>query len=259
LKVKKKFGQHFLKDTNLLKKIANLAEIKPGDKIWEIGPGRGSLTRELLKQDCQLTIFEIDQDLYPYLKQKFDDHARIIPKDILKCSWEDYLPKDKIKLVSNLPYQITSPLLFRLIDFRDRFTLIVLMLQKEVAQRLNAVAGSREYGFLSIRIQFYFRIKYEFTVKRHLFLPAPRVDSAVVTLKPEQKYKEPLNSVLFWKVVKSTFAKRRKTLRNNLKSIFSETILTEFTKKTSFDLSRRGETFKIEEFISLFNELSELI
>lgn len=255
MRYKKELGQHFLTDRNIAEKIARYGEIKPADNVWEIGPGRGILTRELLQLSKNLTAFEIDEELYPELEHKFGKEIRLIKQDVLKADWDAILPEDKIRIVANIPYQITSPLIMKMINFRQHLNKIVIMIQREVAERLKAVCGTKAYSFLSIKTQFYFEVKYEFTVKPHLFFPPPKIDSAVVSLIPRETIPELEDEAEFWKVVDTSFRSRRKTLRNNLKYILPLEKVKELEIKTGIELSRRAETLSIPEFVSLYNSI----
>ena len=183
---KKSLGQHFLKDKNIVQKIVELAEIESDDKVWEIGPGKGILTEELLKQECNLTCFEIDKGLNSILLAQFGDEMKLINEDILQINWKKYLSNDKIKIVANLPYQITSPFLFKITENSNNFSKVVIMIQKEVAQRISAKPNTKEYGKLTLKMNFYFNVKYGFSVKPEVFYPKPKVDSAVIILTPRK-------------------------------------------------------------------------
>jgi 16S rRNA (adenine1518-N6/adenine1519-N6)-dimethyltransferase len=289
-KVKKKFGQHFLQDENVLKAIVDSAELHDGDIVWEIGAGLGALTDQLLKHNIDLTIFEIDNDLIPILQKKYADRCKIIHGDILKVINHSSLltPHSSLKIVTNLPYQISSPFLYKITENYQAFSCIVVMLQKEVAKRLSALPGKKDYGVLSIKAQFYFAIKYLFEVSRDKFSPPPEVDSAVLKLIPRKEVPIIEDIKLFWELVEISFRNRRKTLRNNLKnwqltvnSHHNEMRLSRLTVKNNsplnppsergvshamttdnfchdnmlscpIDLTRRGETLSEEEFIILY-------
>jgi len=257
MKPKKSLGQHFLTDKNIVRKIVKIADVQKGDFVWEIGPGKGILTEELLQTGCKLTAFEIDKKLHPLLVDKFSGTIKLIKKDILKVNWEDYFPAKKVKIVANLPYQITSPILFKVVTFANQFSQVVIMIQKEVAQRINAKIGSKDYGILTLKMQFYFNVSYGFTVKSHLFYPRPRVDSAVIKLIPRKNKPEIEDEKFFWRIVETAFRNRRKMLRNNLKVILSSEQIEELSKK--FDLSRRGETFSEKDFLDLYHKIQILI
>ncbi len=253
-KYKKKLGQHFLRDKNIARKIIQIADIQENESVWEIGPGKGILTEELIRYKCDLTAFEIDKELIQTLQARFNKQVKLINQDILKTVWESFFSKGKIKIVSNLPYQITSPFLFKVASYSNKFSRIVIMIQKEVAQRLNAKVGTKEYGVLTLKMQYYFNIKYEFTVKPHLFYPPPKVDSAVIKLIPRINIPEIEDEPLFWKIIETSFRNRRKMLRNNLKTILSAEDLMKLSE--NFDLTLRGESLTESEFIKLYNLIS---
>jgi 16S rRNA (adenine1518-N6/adenine1519-N6)-dimethyltransferase len=253
IRAKKELGQHFLKDRNIAAKIAGLGNITPKEPVWEIGPGRGILTSELLQFTDNITAFEIDEELYPLLEEKFGNSINLIKKDVLRVDWDDMRGADKIKIIANIPYQITSPLIMKTINFRENVSCVVIMIQREVAERLRARPGCKEYSFLSIKTQFYFEVKYEFTVKPHLFFPPPKVESAVVKLIPLPEIPELADAAEFWKIVDTAFRSRRKTLRNNLKYILNNEEIERLEKNTAIELSRRAETLSISEFVDIYN------
>ncbi len=252
-RAKKELGQHFLKDKNIAGKIAGLGRIERGEAVWEIGPGRGILTRELLQCTKNVTAFEIDEELYPGIEAEFGSRLHLVKEDVLRANWVKLLPEDKIKIIANIPYQITSPLIMKMISFREHIALVVIMMQREVAERLRAKPGCKEYSFLSIKAQFYFNVKYEFTVKPHLFFPPPKIESAVVSFHPRESIPELQDPERFWEIVDTSFRSRRKTLRNNLKYILSADKIAELEKQTGIALVRRAETLSIPEFVELYN------
>ena len=252
---KKSLGQHFLKDKNIIRKIVSLGAIKPGEEVWEIGPGKGILTEELLKTNCNLTCFEVDKELFPILLEKFGNSIQLIKQDVIQTDWTTFFSNNKLKIISNLPYQITSPLLFKILDYRNHFSTIVIMIQKEVAERLKASPGSKSYSPLSIMMQHYFIIKYEFTVKPHLFYPPPKVDSAVVTFLLKEDVKPIENEDRFWNFVKVSFSNRRKMLRNNIKGFVSKDIYTYLMQNEPVMLSKRAEALHLKDFIYLFDKI----
>ena len=254
---KKSLGQHFLTDKNIVQKIVRIAEIKENEQVWEIGPGKGILPEELINRGCNLTAFEIDEKLYPHLEEKFSDRMRLVKKDILKARWEEFLPAEKVIITANLPYQITSPFLFKVVSFADKFSKIIIMVQKEVAQRINAQTGTKDYGILGLKMQYYFAVSYEFTVKPHLFFPRPKVDSAVIKLIPRIDKPKIEDEKLFWRIVEVSFRNRRKMLRNNLKELLNTEQLEALSN--DFDISRRGETCSEKEFVKLYNKILNLI
>ncbi len=247
-KHKKSLGQHFLKDLNIVKKIAECADIQPDEQLWEIGPGQGVLTTELLKHSQNLRIFEIDNDLYEHLELNFPG-IDLVKKDILKYNWSDNLPA-QVKLVANLPYQITTPVLFKICDNAQYFQLAVIMIQKEVAVRMKAKPGTKDYGILSLKIQYFFDIELMFKVPPHVFVPQPKVDSAVVRLTPRKNKPQVGNLKSYWLLIETSFRNRRKMLRNNLRTMpINE--FDNFSANSPIDLNRRGESLCEEEFVVL--------
>jgi len=255
---KKSLGQHFLKDKNVVRKIADLAEIEENEAVWEVGPGKGILTEELLLQKCNLTCFEIDKSLSPILHEKFGTSINLVNKDILKINWKEYLNDKQIKIVANLPYQITSPFLFRVTEHADNFKRVVVMIQKEVAERISAGVGTKDYGRLSLKMQFYFNVEYGFTVKPHLFFPPPKVDSAVIVLTPRKDKPVLKDERFFWRVVEVAFQNRRKMLRRNLRVLLSKEKIEELSANCKIELTRRGETLTEADFIELYAAVLKL-
>ena len=258
-RAKKKFGQHFLNDQTVLSDIVNSANLKDDDIVWEIGPGLGSLTDHLLKHKIDLTIFEIDNDLAPSLQSNYSDRCKVVHKDILKVDWKKQTSGafEKIKIVTNLPYQISSPFLYRLAENSTAFSLVVVMLQKEVAKRLSAKAGKKDYGVLTLKTQFYFDTEYLFDVSRDKFTPPPEVESAVIRLTPRKDRPDIENIGMFWELVEAAFRNRRKTLRNNLRYSGHAWIASGAHSEADcpIDLNRRGETLSERDFISLYDYL----
>lgn len=256
---KKSLGQHFLKDVNIVRKIVVLADVQPGDGVWEIGPGKGILTRELLSAGAALTCFEIDDSLYPHLESTFGDAITLVKKDVLKADWMKYFPAGTLKIVANLPYQITSPFLFRVAQYAAHFSAVVVMIQREVAQRIAAQCNTKEYGPLSLKMQYYFDVSYGFTVKPHLFFPPPKVDSAVIALTPRLHKPDVGDEQFFWRVVETAFSNRRKMLRRNFRAMTSVEMLEEVQQNTGIQLTRRGETLNETEYVILARELASCL
>jgi 16S rRNA (adenine1518-N6/adenine1519-N6)-dimethyltransferase len=182
-----------------------------------------------------------------------------VKQDILKANWAEFFPESKIKIVANLPYQITSPFLFEVARNAAHFSCIVIMIQKEVAQRINATVGSKDYGILTLKMQFYFDVSYEFTVKPNVFTPPPKVDSAVISLIPRQDKPIIENETFFWQLVETAFRNRRKMLRRNLRDIISREVIEQIQTSGEIDLTRRGETLTEIEFIKLYNLMKNLL
>jgi len=255
---KKKLGQHFLKDKNVICKIVDTAQLLPDEHVWEVGPGKGILTDEILNRKAKLTCFEIDHTLFGFLENRYGNKINLIKQDVLRADWGSLLPNEKVKIVANLPYQITSPFLFEVSRFADHFSKVVVMIQKEVAQRINASLGTKDYGILTLKMQYYFEVKYEFTVKPHLFYPPPKVDSAVISLIPRPDKPEIENEKYFWLIVETSFRNRRKMLRRNLRELISVEQIEKIQEAGIIDLKRRGETLTEAEFVQLYDLIKNL-
>ncbi|MEN2037945.1 16S rRNA (adenine(1518)-N(6)/adenine(1519)-N(6))-dimethyltransferase RsmA [Staphylococcus haemolyticus] len=264
---KKSLGQNFLVDVNIIHKIIDASEIDDNTGIIEVGPGMGSLTEQLAKRAKKVMSFEIDQRLIPVLKETLApyDNVTIINEDILKAdigkAVKTYLNDcDKIMVVANLPYYITTPILLNLMQQDIPIDGYVVMMQKEVGERLNAQVGTKGYGSLSIVTQYYTETSKVLTVPKSVFMPPPNVDSIVVKLMQRET---PLVSVddeeTFFKLVKAAFAQRRKTINNNYQNFFKdgkkhkESIL-KWLEQTGIDPKRRGETLSIQDFARLYEE-----
>ena len=257
-----KLGQHFLHDPNIVRKIISQASLSSTETVLEIGPGRGILTRALAQAvpAGQVIAIELDRELYRALKASLADlsNVKLICADALTYPFES-LP-GPFKVVANLPYYIATVLLFRLLEVRRKISDMVLMLQREVAERMAAGVGGKTYSPLSIAVQFYTEPRLAFIVPRGCFKPPPKVDSAVVHLKvrmtPAVKV---LDEAFFLKVVKGGFAHRRKALKNSLKDFgFEREVLEQASSVISLDLNRRAETLSLEEFARLSDILFEL-
>jgi len=252
-KPKKQFGQHFLQDDVTVARIVEAGNLKPNEVVWEIGPGKGVLTKLLLDKHIQLTAFEIDYALQDYIDSKFGESITLIRNDVLQVNWNELFPTEQVKIVANLPYQITSPFLFMVADHSSHFSLVVVMIQKEVAKRIQAGPGSKEYGPLSLKLQYYFTVEYLFSVPPEMFKPMPKVDSAVIRLRPRLDKPEVEDISLYWRIIQTAFEQRRKTLRNNWNRICSAEEMNSINN--IIDLSRRGETLSEEEFLAVYHFL----
>jgi 16S rRNA (adenine1518-N6/adenine1519-N6)-dimethyltransferase len=257
---KKHWSQNFLRDDNIALKIANSLQLTKPFLIIEIGPGKGILTKYLLDKATKLLAIEIDPILAKNLPKSLNYPANlhIIMQDFIEWDPNDSVGKGSFKnaaVVGNLPYHITSPIIFKVLDYRDRFQQAIFTMQKEVAQRIAASPGSKKYGILSVFCQFYAKVEFLFTIPASVFFPQPQVDSAVIRLSflPGAE-KELLNPLLFKEIVRLTFNQRRKMLRNTLLKLFSETILN----KLSLDLKRRPESLSVKEFVDLANQLQSI-
>ncbi len=249
---RKRFGQHFLHDRNVIGRIVTALSPRPEDHIVEIGPGKGALTRTLVASLEHLDAVELDRDLVTYLRSEFPaDKLTLHQADALKFDFCQLAGDGhKLRLVGNLPYNISTPLLFRLLDQSHCIADMLFMLQKEVVQRLAAAPGGKDYGRLSVMIQYRCRVEKLFDVPPGAFTPPPKVDSAVVRLLPLFTPPVTVNDeVQFAKVVRAAFASRRKTLRNNLRGLLSAGQLLAL----GIDPVRRAETLTLAEFASLSN------
>ncbi len=257
---KKSLGQHFLLDKNIIEKIINVAHIKPGETIVEIGPGRGIMTRRLTEVSGQVIAIELDNRLYTYLKEdlKGITNLELVHEDALGFAYEEI--HGEFKVVANLPYYISTPMIFRLMEVKEKITSMTLMLQKEVAERIIAAPGTKEYGILSITVGYYCRPRIEFYVSRNSFSPKPNVDSAVLTLLSRKTPRVQVNDLsLFFKTVRASFSSRRKVLKNALRALGApDEIIGPALEKSGIDPKRRGETLTIEEFAGLSDTLFDM-
>jgi len=261
---RKGLGQHFLADRNILDKVIRTAQIDKEDIVLEVGPGLGEMTFALARQAQKVISVEIDSKLAAILKRKMRglSNVKVIESDILKMDFNQFFRKERhpMKVVANLPYQISTPLLFQFIEFKETFSTLTLMLQKEVAERIVASPGRKEYGPLSIFIQMFSDVAIRFFIKPSAFFPPPKVESAVVHMSFREKPAVNLkDEKWFKKVVKGCFGYRRKTLLNALKH--SGILLSGSTesklKKIGMDPQRRPETLAIQEFVYLAEVLKE--
>ncbi len=252
---RKRFGQNFLRDTSVIEKILGAIAPQPGQHIVEIGPGEGALTRDLLASGAQITAVEIDKDLVPQLLLRFglSDNFKIIQADALTHDFSHMREdREKLRIVGNLPYNISTPLLFHLLGYARQITDMHFMLQKEVVQRMAATPGSNHYGRLSVMLQYACRVTPLFTVPPGAFYPAPRVDSAVLRLQPWEQLPHPaVDSKLLGHVVNTAFQQRRKTLRNALKGIISEDALTSL----KIDSKMRPENLSLADYVAISNAI----
>ncbi len=259
---KKRLGQHFLIDRNILNKVIRSAGVEKEDVVLEVGPGLGEMTLALARQAKKVIAIEIDSKLVVILEKKMKDHpnVEVVKSDILKVNFDQFLRKEgrPIKVVANLPYQISTPLLFRFIESKEVFSTFTLMLQREVAERMVASPGRKEYGPLSIFIQLFFGLSIRFFIKPSAFFPPPKVDSALVHMVwKEEPMIETNDEEWFKRVVKACFGYRRKTLVNALKH--SELTLPESVESKMMEIGidprRRPETLSIQEFAKLASGL----
>ena len=265
---KKSFGQNFLTDTNILQKIVDTAEIDENVNVIEIGPGIGALTEFLAENAAEVMTFEIDERLVPILADTLRDfdNVCVVNEDILKSDLQVRIkefanPSLPIKVVANLPYYITTPILMHLIESGIPFSEFVVMMQREVAERISAQPNSKSYGSLSIAVQYYMTAKVAFIVPRTVFVPAPNVDSAILKMvRRDQPAVGVKDEAFFFKVSKASFTHRRKTLWNNLTSYFGKsnevkTKLESALDNAELSPSVRGEALNLQEFARLADSL----
>ena len=255
---KKKFGQNFIVDENIVDKIANYAEIDKETLVIEIGPGAGSLTTKLAPLSKQVLCYEIDTTLENLLKENLKeyDNVDIIFDDFLKRDVSNDIKKydyKKVYVVANLPYYITTPIITKIIEDNIDVDKIVVMVQKEVGDRFNAKPGTKDYNSLTIYLNYYYDVRKLMNVSRNVFIPKPNVDSIVVEFKKKEN-KELKNKDLFFKLVRDSFRQKRKTLKNNLKEYDIETI-NQVLKKYGLDVSVRAEQLSMDIFIDIANSL----
>jgi len=247
--LKKRFGQHFLSDRNILQRIVRLASIAPADTVIEIGPGAGALTRELAAAAQRVIAIEIDRDLVPQLRATMPGNVEIVEGDALEVDFPA-----KAHLVGNLPYNVSTPLLKKFIAARENILDVTVMLQREVAERIRATAGSEDYGPLSVLIQYYATPVWGFTVPPGAFRPQPKVDSAVIRLewRPGVAENRP-----FTDFVHQAFGSRRKKLLNNLVAIFpgkNREELVSALDAAGVSRDARAETLSVQQFLAVYNQ-----
>lgn len=256
---KKSFGQNFIVDKNIIDNIIKFSLVDKDTMVIEIGPGAGSLTTALAVSSKSVLCYEIDDSLKDVLSDSLKnfDNVDIIYQDFLKANVSETLKKynyDKLYVIANLPYYITTPIITKIIEDKLNVDKIVIMVQKEVGDRLKAQPGSKDYNSLSIYISYYFNVKKLMDVSRNIFLPKPNVDSIVIELsKKENKYKLK-NENVFFKLVRDSFVQKRKTLRNNLKA-YDLNIIEKVLNKYGYDLSVRAENLSIDIFVDIANNL----
>lgn len=252
-KARKRFGQNFLHDDGVIQNIVNAIYPRKGEKVVEIGPGLGALTSQLLPLLGQIEVVELDRDVIPHLEHACEGlgELHITQADALKFDFSTLLDNEtKLRVVGNLPYNISTPLLFHLMKYANQIQDMHFMLQKEVVDRMSAVPGNKHYGRLSIMLQYFCRVEKLFDVPPEAFDPAPKVDSAIVRLVPYQELPIQVDNLDDYSmIVTKSFAHRRKTLRNNLKNILSG----EQIEALGINPSVRAETLTQQQFAELSN------
>lgn len=241
---RKRFGQNFLVDHRIINQIISTISPKNDDSIIEIGPGKGAITFPIIKHLDHLSAIEIDRDLISILKSKEQEKLTIFQADALTFDFSQI--SNKLRVIGNLPYNISSPLLFHLLDYRKQIIDMTFMLQKEVVDRIVAPPGSKTYGRLSVMMQAFYEVELMFVVPKESFEPQPKIESAILYLKTRE---QPLvkNSKPLEEIVKLAFSQRRKTLKNCLKSVLNQS-------QTEIDLSQRAEMLSTENFVTLMND-----
>lgn len=257
--LKKKFGQNFIVDENIIDAIINKSDVDKNTLVIEIGPGAGSLTYKLALSSGNVLCYEIDTTLKELLQENISEcnNVEIIYKDFLQANIKEDLKKydyDKIFVVANLPYYITTPIIVKIIEDDIPVDKLVVMVQKEVGDRFKAVPGSKDYGSLSVFLNYYFDVKKLMDVSCNVFLPKPNVDSIVVEFRKKENLLELKDRELFFKLIRDSFSQKRKTIRNNLKGYNLEVVET-VLNKYGYNLTVRAEQLPLEIFVNLANSL----
>ncbi len=252
VRAKKHLGQHFLHDTGIAERIADTLTLVGYKKVLEIGPGMGVLTQFLLEKDIALTAMDIDTESVAFLRNHFQqERLTVMEADFLKVPLEELYPSESFAITGNFPYNISSQIVFRMLEYRAQVPEFTGMFQKEVAQRICASEGSKTYGILSVLTQAFYEAEYLFTVKPGAFSPPPKVDSGVLRLRRKEHTTLPVSETLFFKVVKTAFQQRRKTLRNSLKAF---NLSPELKEDAIF--GQRPEQLSVPQFIALTQKIA---
>jgi 16S rRNA (adenine1518-N6/adenine1519-N6)-dimethyltransferase len=251
VKAKKHLGQHFLKDENIAKAIADTLNLQGYEDILEIGPGMGVLTKYLLEKDVNTYVIEIDNDSVVYLNENYPKlKDKIISKDFLKYNINEVFEGKPFAIIGNFPYNISTQIVFRTLEMRHQIPEFAGMFQKEVAERICEKKGTKAYGILSVLVQAFYDAEYLFTVNEDVFIPPPKVKSGVLRLRRKENFVLPCNERLFFTVVKTAFQQRRKTMRNSLKTLNLSDNLRE---DSIFDL--RPEQLDVAQFLALTQKI----
>ena len=254
---KKSLGQNFIIDLEVLDRISEIAELTRNDEVLEIGAGLGTLTAFLAERAKRVVAIEKDNRLFEKLRTSFHHlpNLELVQGDVLKINFRELFTGNKMKVVSNLPYSISSPILIKLLENRDIFSLLVIMIQREVGERITASPGGRDYGSITVLLQTFFDISIELTVPPEAFWPKPKVDSVILNLNPLRSPRIEISDIeLFKKIVRASFSSRRKILANSLRSLIPKEKVEEILKSAEIDRKRRAETLSIEEFGRLTEE-----
>jgi 16S rRNA (adenine1518-N6/adenine1519-N6)-dimethyltransferase len=251
VKAKKHLGQHFLKDESIAKDIADTLNLEGYDNVLEIGPGMGVLTKYLLEKEVTTYVIEIDTESVTYLDENYPKlKDKIISKDFLKYNINEIFDGKQFAIIGNFPYNISTQIVFRALEYRNQIPEFAGMFQKEVAQRICEKKGTKAYGILSVLVQAFYDAEYLFTVDETVFIPPPKVKSGVLRLRRKKDYSLPCSEKLFFTVVKTAFQQRRKTLRNSLKTLNLSDNLRE---DEVFNL--RPEQLDVQQFIELTKKI----
>ncbi|MEZ4857536.1 MAG: 16S rRNA (adenine(1518)-N(6)/adenine(1519)-N(6))-dimethyltransferase RsmA [Flavobacteriaceae bacterium] len=251
VRAKKHLGQHFLHDENIAEKIGHTLTLKNYKDVLEIGPGMGVLTKYLITKPIEVIAMDLDPESIAYLKEYFlQPNLTILEADFLKFDISTLFKDSQFAITGNFPYNISSQIVFKMLEWRHRIPEFTGMFQKEVAQRICEKKGSKTYGILSVLVQAFYEAEYLFTVKPGVFIPPPKVDSGVLRLTRKEGYELPCNEAFFFKVVKTAFQQRRKTLRNSLKTL----LLSEKLKEDAI-FALRPEQLSVQDFITLTQKM----
>ncbi len=252
VRAKKSLGQHFLKDLGVAQRIADTIQ---SGRVLEIGPGMGVLTQFLLRNNAiDLTAIELDRDSVAYLREWYPE-LKLIEGDFLKLDLDRLFPEGDFSVIGNYPYNISSQIFFRVLDYRDRIPVCSGMIQKEVAERIASKPGKKAYGILSVLLQAYYDIEYLFTVDEYVFAPPPKVKSAVIRLTRNKRRQLDCDENLFRTIVKTAFNQRRKQMRNSLRTFVENRNTKVENERLTHFLTQRPEQLSVDEFVELTNLL----
>lgn len=263
---KKSFGQNFLIDDNILRNIVESANVTEQDVVIEIGPGLGNLTHYILEKNAKVIAFEIDTEMIDILNERFANNNKleIVNKDILKVDMEEYLKNKNVKIIANLPYYITSPIIFKLLEYRKNIHSITIMIQKEVAERIVATPHSKDYGVLTINTNYMADVKKLFDVPNTSFIPAPNVTSSVIQIIPNEQKEKELgieNEEVFKELVKKAFSARRKKLSNSLQNSgikgMTKQDIDHIISEVGLSENCRAEELSIKEYVKMANIIAK--
>lgn len=264
---RKSFGQNFLIDDEILSKIIQISNIKEEDNIIEIGPGLGNLTQYILEKNVDVIAFEIDKNMKEILDRRFNSNKKlkIVMEDILKADISKYIDKnEKVKIIANLPYYITTPIIFKLLEESEYIEEIIVMVQKEVAERLVSKPHSKDFGVLTVNVNYRADVEKEFDVPRESFIPSPNVTSSVIKITPNELKRKGYGVVdenLLSKVIKASFSARRKKLINSLcisgNKEFTKDKIEQIIEELNIDKNARAEELEIMDFVNITNEIQK--